>query len=66
MKQKEVKELENGLYKIYWKSGAKSLAAVGQLYNGDKWLAPTNWTSEIGFTAPSDVWHLVKKVKPIK
>lgn len=32
-----------GLYRVYWKSGGSSLAAVGQLPDGSRWLAPANW-----------------------
>jgi hypothetical protein len=40
----EVKKLPLGLYEIFWKSGGSSLASVGMIENGDRWLAPTNWT----------------------
>ena len=34
-----------GLYRIHWKNGAKTLAAIGITddKNGDRWLALTNW-----------------------
>jgi hypothetical protein len=32
-----------GLYRIWWKSGGYSLAAVGMGSDGRRWLAPTNW-----------------------
>ncbi len=35
-----------GLYEIYWKSGGSSLASVGNMYDGVRWIAPINWTSE--------------------
>lgn len=44
MKEKDVQKLVHGLYRIYWKDGGTSLAAVGSLHSGTRWLAPTNWT----------------------
>lgn len=35
-----------GLYRVWWKSGGSSLASIGGLYNGDRWIAPTNWTAK--------------------
>jgi hypothetical protein len=32
-----------GLYRVHWKSGGSSLAAIGMMENGDRWIAPTNW-----------------------
>lgn len=32
-----------GLYRIYWKSGGSSHAAVGIACNGERWIAATNW-----------------------
>ncbi|MBD8556344.1 hypothetical protein IFT84_17690 [Rhizobium sp. CFBP 8762] len=32
-----------GLYRVHWKSGGNSLAAIGMGSNGDRWIAPTNW-----------------------
>ncbi len=62
MKREEVQLLEHGLYKIWWKSGGHSLAAVGSLSNGKRWMAPTNW-----ITVPSTThWPIVKKVKLIR
>jgi len=62
------KELRLGVYRIYWKSGGSSLASVGIMYNGDRWFAPANWTSN-KYPHPivaSTKWISVKKVKLIK
>lgn len=66
-----VRELNNGLYKIYWKKssgGGSSLAAVGRYADGQRlWLAPTNWISseeEISFSDKN--WGCVKSVKLVK
>lgn len=45
MRRKEVDKISPGLYEVRWKSGGKSLAAVGITANGTRWLAPTNWIS---------------------
>lgn len=37
--------LSNGLYKINWREGGYSLAAVGRDREGKVWMAPTNWVS---------------------
>lgn len=63
MKKSKAKELNIGIYRIFWKSGGVSLAAVGQLHDGTKWLAPCNWTSEKEFIAPTDYWKRVKRVE---
>lgn len=41
MTKEEACQLPLGVYRIYWKSGEMSLAAVGQFYNGNRWLMPT-------------------------
>lgn len=38
-------ELKNGLFRVYWRSGGSSLAAIGTKPDGSKWIAPTNWVS---------------------
>lgn len=66
MKKSEVLALSNGLYKVYWKSGGSSLCAVGILHNGDRWLAPTNWTGDGKVSFSAEHWKSVLKVKIIK
>ncbi len=34
-----------GLHRVFWKSGGSSLAAIGMLSDGRRWIAPTNWLS---------------------
>lgn len=69
MKKSDVKKLKHGLYKIWWKKkhgGGTSLAAVGSLDDGRRWLAPTNWTACGFMPAVATHWHTVEKVKLIK
>ncbi len=61
MKREKVQKLHHGLYKVWWKSGGSSLAAVGSTITGKRWIAPTNWVS-----GSDDDWDEVKKVKLIK
>lgn len=35
-----------GLYEIFWSTGGSSLASIGGLRDGGRWIAPTNWTSK--------------------
>ena len=65
MTQDEARELPLGLYRIFWKTGGSSLAAVGQLYDGTRWFAPTNWTAADNFMTSIN-WKIVEKVKLIK
>ena len=65
MTLKEARNLGNGLYSIFWKSGGVSLAAVGTSCNGDRWLAPTNWVTPDLFGS-SKTWRLVKSVERVK
>jgi hypothetical protein len=59
MKERKVKQLPLGLYRIYWKDGGSSTAAVGMMEDGSRWLAPTNWVYP---GHGRRVWKLVKKV----
>lgn len=45
-----------GVYRLYWKSGGASVAAVGMLYDGTRWYAPANWTTG---SVNADRSHLV-------
>ena len=74
MTKQAVQKLPLGLYRIFWKSGGSSLAAVGNDYAGKRWFAPVNW---IGFkvktydnkfsgsTAPDSDWRSVARAELI-
>jgi hypothetical protein len=67
MKTEDVQKLHHGLYKIYWKTGGTSLAAVGSRPNGDRWIAPCNWVNGVSTTwGERNVWREVEKVKLIR
>ncbi len=72
MTAEEVSRLPHGLYEIVWKNewgGGSSHAAVGSMYNGKRWMAPTNWTAaeaSIGLsrspgTCSQDHWDKVER-----
>ena len=44
MTKREFKKLWPGIYRVWWKGGGTSVAAIGKLHNGDAWIAPANWT----------------------
>lgn len=53
-----------GLYRVHWKSGGSSLAAIGMMENGDRWIAPTNWVRPT--TMPSaGKWGEIERLEPI-
>jgi len=62
MTKRQAQKLRHGLYRIWWKSGGNSLASVGSMRNGDRWLAPTNWIDERKHT---DMWDKVQKITAI-
>ena len=45
----EIKDCPLGLYEVFWKSGGSSIAAIGNMHNGVRWIAPCNWTTSEGF-----------------
>jgi hypothetical protein len=43
MNKKTLESMPLGLYRVYWRTGGISLAAMGQNANGLRWIAPANW-----------------------
>ena len=39
--------LKPGIYRVFWRDGGASIAAVGVGSNGDNWIAPTNWIEPV-------------------
>lgn len=62
LKKKDYREIENGLYRVFWKKGGSSLAAVGTCIDGSRWLAPTNWVSA---TTVERHWRRISHVEQI-
>lgn len=61
MTKKEAQALDNGLYRIYWKSYGSSLSAVGRTASGEVWFHPANWVS-----GPSVNWRIVRRVEALE
>lgn len=61
MTQKEIKNLENGIYNVTWNTGEHSVAAIGTLWDKTKWIAPINRNNVF-----HGAWHLVKSVEMIQ
>jgi hypothetical protein len=68
----ETKLLAHGLYRIHWNEGAgsgTSLAVVGSMYSGARWLACANWTGQDGKGIPgsdnAEMWNLVHRAEQI-
>jgi hypothetical protein len=53
-----------GLYRVQWKEGGESLAAVGMNEKGERWIAPTNWI-RAGMLS-TEGWGAVERLFPIK
>jgi hypothetical protein len=51
---------EFGLYRLHWKTGGSSLAAVGGLGDGTLWFGPINWTSDGPEGIASIGWYSVE------
>ncbi len=51
---KDLHTVPLGIYKIFWKDGGTSLASVGNLHDGVRWIAPINWTSKDSPTGRMD------------
>lgn len=66
MTQEQARQLDHGLYRLFWKGGGTSLASVGSLHDGQHWFAPTNWTSVTAGGIASTDWAKVAKVEKIR
>lgn len=53
-----------GLFRVHWKSGGSSLAAIGMMENGDRWIAPTNWIRP-GTMPSAGEWADIERLEPI-
>ena len=65
MTKKEAKLLNIGIYRLYWKEGGHSMAAVGRLFDGNTWFAPVNWVSSHGPGSISTDWKRVSWAKQL-
>lgn len=61
----QTRELEPGLYRLHWKEGGWSLAAVGILHDGRRWYAPVNWTSVSPVGIACANWRIVARAERV-
>ena len=64
MSEEQSKLLKPGIYRLYWKEGGSSLAAVGMCQDGTRWMAPVNWCVIRSFDC-AKFWKDVKRAMPI-
>ena len=48
-----------GVYRLHWKDGGASVAAVGVTCSGKRWMAPINWVRP----GKPKHWQMVKMVE---
>lgn len=61
MTANEVKNILPGLYRVFWEGEDRtSLAAIGVMQNGGRWLAPCNWSAA---SDTGDFWMSVERVE---
>lgn len=65
MKQKIVRTLAPGFYKLHWTSGGTSYAAVGVTEYGGRWIAPCNWVQPPTAKQLKKYWKLIYAVELI-
>ena len=67
MNERETDALQPGMYRIHWKGAPPSLAAVGVMTNGLRWMAPCEWSAAIsGGVVPGGwggIWDDVERVE---
>lgn len=69
MNQDEVRDLQHGLYRVFWKEqfgGGMSLAAVGTNFHGKRWIAPTNWVRLYDADNAHTAWDLIDHVELVE
>lgn len=65
MREDEVQQLQNGLYKLTWVNGGSSYASVGRLTDETPWFAPANWSSRCKHDSTSTEWTMVERVESV-
>ena len=55
-------DIKCGIYIIYWKNGGTSVAAIGMMKDGSRWISPTNW---ITTSKDQHVFNDIKKLELI-
>ena len=63
MKLSEFYNLPVGLYRLYWKSGGSSIAAIGMNEKGLRWIACVNWVNPA--TWEGDVKKAIRDISSV-
>lgn len=61
-------KLRPGIYRLHWKSsagGGTSVASVGVMANGDRWMAPINWSFPPSLADHEKCWNMVERAERI-
>lgn len=61
--KEEMLNCKLGVYRIWWKSGGSSVASIGNDYNGNRWMAPANWTCPRGENPTTMLSKWVDQIK---
>ncbi|KFL31720.1 hypothetical protein JP75_06505 [Devosia riboflavina] len=57
--------VDPGLYRVHWKSGGTSLAAIGMMSDGNRWIAPTNWLRPCEMPSAGE-WAEIDRIEKIE
>ena len=63
MTEDEVRAVEPGLYRVFWRDGTRSVAAVGGPSGSLKWISPVDWCQT--HTDAKVTWSLVDHIERI-
>jgi hypothetical protein len=62
MTMDEARKLDNGVYRVWWRSGGSSVAAI-ELTARSVWIAPANWIGGMGVVTH---WRRIERVELIE
>jgi hypothetical protein len=58
-------DVKPGIYRVFWKSGESSLAAIGMAVDGSRWLAPINWVCPGAGHLADAAWKSVNRLEEV-
>lgn len=63
MKKHDVLQLRNGIYRLHWRDGGFSIAAIGSGSTGSRWMAPLNFTEPLDERDSVRKWMQVERAE---